>query len=183
MKKLLIAMAIVATAAFANAAAISWKTSTTGKLYEAGTSTLVTGVTAYLFDSTALSQSEILNKFVGGTDISTWGAVSSAAVSAGAIPGTTVDGYTTGGQTLDAYLAVVLDDSIYVSEIKTMTVPATGTSTTQFVLKTSSQAAALDISGGYSTAGWYQTAAVPEPTSGLLLLLGMAGLALKRKHA
>ena len=29
----------------------------------------------------------------------------------------------------------------------------------------------------------YATAAVPEPTSGLLLLLGMAGLALKRKRA
>ena len=29
----------------------------------------------------------------------------------------------------------------------------------------------------------YATASVPEPTSGLLLLLGMAGLALKRKRA
>ena len=36
---------------------------------------------------------------------------------------------------------------------------------------------------GYTQAGWYQTAAVPEPTSGLLLLLGVAGLALKRKRA
>ena len=32
----------------------------------------------------------------------------------------------------------------------------------------------------YGSAGWY---AVPEPTSGLLMLLGMAGLALKRKRA
>ena len=37
-------------------------------------------------------------------------------------------------------------------------------------------------SAGYSGAGWY-SASVPEPTSGLLLLLGMAGLALKRKRA
>ena len=29
----------------------------------------------------------------------------------------------------------------------------------------------------------WSTAAVPEPTSGLLILLGMAGLALKRKRA
>ena len=35
----------------------------------------------------------------------------------------------------------------------------------------------IDVTAG----GWYS--AVPEPTSGLLLLLGMAGLALKRKRA
>jgi len=33
----------------------------------------------------------------------------------------------------------------------------------------------------YSSAGWYT--AVPEPTSGLLLLIGMAGLALRRRRA
>ena len=33
-------------------------------------------------------------------------------------------------------------------------------------------------SAGYTGAGWYT--AVPEPTSGLLMLLGMAGLALRR---
>ena len=37
-----------------------------------------------------------------------------------------------------------------------------------------------DASAGYSAPGWYN---VPEPTSGLLMLLGMAGLALKRKRA
>lgn len=41
--------------------------------------------------------------------------------------------------------------------------------------------------GNTATAGgataWTSTAPVPEPTSGLLLLLGMAGLALRRKHA
>ena len=37
-----------------------------------------------------------------------------------------------------------------------------------------------DPASGTSTGGW---TAVPEPTSGLLMLLGMAGLALKRKRA
>ena len=37
------------------------------------------------------------------------------------------------------------------------------------------------VTGNPGGAGW--TAAAPEPTSGLLLLLGVAGLALKRKRA
>ena len=43
----------------------------------------------------------------------------------------------------------------------------------------------IGTTASFSTAGsWnYTAAAVPEPTSGLLLLLGMAGLALKRKRA
>ena len=33
------------------------------------------------------------------------------------------------------------------------------------------------------TDGWVASSSVPEPTSGLLLLLGVAGLALRRKQA
>ena len=39
----------------------------------------------------------------------------------------------------------------------------------------------LNSANGYAGGAWYT--AVPEPTSGLLMLLGMAGLALKRKRA
>ena len=49
-----------------------------------------------------------------------------------------------------------------------------------------SGAAAMSASDGWQGAGWYSVAAtsnVPEPTSGLLMLLGVAGLALKRKRA
>lgn len=35
----------------------------------------------------------------------------------------------------------------------------------------------------YASGSWTSATVVPEPTSGLLLLLGMAGLALKRKRA
>ena len=41
---------------------------------------------------------------------------------------------------------------------------------------------ALNLGGTGSSTAW-STAAVPEPTSGLLMLLGMAGLALRRRRA
>ena len=48
-----------------------------------------------------------------------------------------------------------------------------------------SGAAAMSASDGFKGAGWYSVATsnVPEPTSGLLMLLGVAGLALKRTRA
>ena len=55
-----------------------------------------------------------------------------------------------------------------------------GTSIT-FNPKNASQSIVGKASEGYASSGWYTT--VPEPTSGLLLLLGVAGLALKRKRA
>jgi hypothetical protein len=42
----------------------------------------------------------------------------------------------------------------------------------------------LSMTFGTQTSNtWNEMAAVPEPTSGLLLLLGVAGLALRRKRA
>ena len=40
-----------------------------------------------------------------------------------------------------------------------------------------------DLTAMSNTENWYSTSAVPEPTSGLLLLLGVAGLALRRRRA
>ena len=42
---------------------------------------------------------------------------------------------------------------------------------------------AFTFASGTSTAKTYFTTSVPEPTSGLLMLLGMAGLALRRRRA
>lgn len=43
--------------------------------------------------------------------------------------------------------------------------------------------AAKWMASDYAASNWHEATAVPEPTSGLLMLLGLAGLALKRKRA
>ena len=41
----------------------------------------------------------------------------------------------------------------------------------------------FDMTNSYDPSGWTKVEGVPEPTSGLLLLLGVAGLALRRRRA
>ena len=184
MKKLMI-IAVAMAAVAANAATFSWKTSTTGKIYGAGTTTLLSSATAYLFDAGTVSQAAVLTAFADGKALSTLGYADTTSVANGAIAekGFDVPAAYSAGDTFAGYFALVVDDSIYIGPTSSVATPATGDKSMSFNAKSSSQAAALDISGGYSGAGWYQTAAVPEPTSGLLMLLGMAGLALRRRRA
>ena len=184
MKKLLVIAAVMA-AVVANAASFSWKTTSTGKIYEAGTTTALASATAYLFDAGKVSQAAVLAAFDAGTAISTLAYSDTTSVASGAIANKVFDvpaGYAE-GDAFAGYIALVVDESIYIGPTSSVDTPATGTKAMSFNLKTTSQAAALDISGGYQGAGWYTTAAVPEPTSGLLMLLGMAGLALRRRRA
>ena len=71
---------------------------------------------------------------------------------------------------------------VYISDYATIVPSDVGNGQVNFGSQNAYSAAFKDATAGYAGAVWYSQAA-PEPTSGLLLLLGMAGLALKRKGA
>jgi len=77
---------------------------------------------------------------------------------------------------LPVICAVVADSNIYIG------FESNGASTLYINTEYSNIRRDIDGTTGYSSGqlGWF---AIPEPTSGLLLLIGMAGLALKRKRA
>ena len=198
MKKLMIALTVGVVAVYANAATVEWS-ATTGCLYDGrgDASSKITSGTAYLVNAMYL-QSELVSEFVyaGGKAAATLAVLQMRAeylregdIDANATIYGSVS--TLDADLLSAYFVIFNGDNMYISE-------SASTNLVDFVefpdgalekiyeivfsddLTTSSKALPLDATKGYSSAGWY---AVPEPTSGLLLLIGMAGLALKRKRA
>ena len=187
MKKLVIAAVSIAMAVVANAAQIKWSASYG---IADGTESGSTAATmAYLINSAELTQTEIYTALLGGASLADAVAgktVASAALSEGAMDPQTLDvGYA--ANTYQTMYMVCFDDSlnaVYFSEELDKKMLGTGAQKYAFSANSSIEGIAADMSG-FSTAdgGWVSTAAVPEPTSGLLLLLGMAGLVLKRKQA
>ena len=180
MKKIVMVMVVVMTAFAVNAASFSWKTATSGgKVYSDATTTLDSG-TAYLIDAAVLSQTDLASAVTGGTslsDVIAGKTVGSATVTAGKIAtDITTDAYASGAN-VNFYTVVVNGDNYFASDSVAVTVSGVGDTIVQFKLSTPTKAAdawkdATGTGGG-----------VPEPTSGLLLLVGGALLALRRRRA
>ena len=181
MKKIMIALAAVALAVSAQAAAFNWKTGMGGQVYGPDSTTTANGMVAYLFDAAVTSQSAAFAALSSGTAVTEIaGGLDSATLANGAIKTQTAFNWGNAGDTLSAYFVVVNGDNFYISTEQSALGDAAATATIQFKEKATSQAA-LNTSGAYAGAGWYT--AVPEPTSGLLMLVGLAGLALRRRRA
>ena len=186
MKKLIVFSLAIAATVMAQAAAYDWRTSTTGKVQVPGGASTFTG-TAYLIDAAVLSQSAAFTALNGGTLASALTSLSSKSVSSGAIAADASKVFNWGtdpSQALTAYVVVQDGENFFISDTLSKTGDASATTTIQFNLKTASSAA-LNTSGSYAGAGWYGAASsdVPEPTSGLLMLVGLGALALRRRRA
>ena len=186
MKKLMIALAAATIAVCANAAAWSWSSNNTAAIVPGGTDALASAQ-IYLFFGYASSsdantaKGNLLASLREGNAIS--GYAQSATLGADGTLGT--QEFTGDTGKLYAFAVILADDAagnsyMFQSANKNATGLDVGSAALQFDIS-STTLKALDVTG--TSAGWYMTAAAPEPTSGLLLLLGVAGLALKRKRA
>lgn len=175
MKKLLTIAAAVMLGMVANAASVAWDNGD-GDLFGYATGSAADGYAVYFFDTTAMTIAAA-NSYLSSGDVTT---LISAGQEGLAADVGWVEGEATGysaGEAITAYLIAFNSDDAttatfaYISDTVDVTLPSSGMS----------GSAAFDLSSSATASNW--TAVAPEPTSGLLLLLGMAGLALKRKRA
>lgn len=166
MKKLLTLAGVVMLAGFANAAAVQWNSGVFNAGFTGPDGKTLANSTDYTMTVSFYSDAEGKNLVTTSTQ--------TKAKANGAYNAKTGDVFTA-GQTY--YVSAILTDGTNSTgfELATFSVPGNGDGSINFT----TGAGFADEKMQY-TSGWM---AAPEPTSGLLLLLGMAGLALKRKRA
>ena len=189
----MIAAAIVCAAAFANAANVEWKWTST--LYDHPNGDSAYNGTVYIVNANSYTQQAVLDALLAGGDLSSYNMGSGIATANGKAP-SSPSTITTDASSFTPTRTVGSDkyiDFFYAAL-------TTGTDGKDYVFLGSTQSVALDttmdttlskslsssktgIDGAtFGAQGWYLAESVPEPSSGLLLLLGIAGLALRRKQ-
>ena len=174
MKKLMMAVAVIAIAGMTQAASFKW---TTQGLYAPNVDGSVSTTVAAESTGTWLATISLFSDAGCTTPI--------AGVTGNT--GSTVNTMTSAIQGTFAGADFKFDNSTpyyAILELSYTTAAGTQTLTTDVVSTTlkGTGNTTLSFQTAISNASW-SAAAVPEPTSGLLMLLGMAGLALRRKRA
>ena len=193
MKKLMMVVAAFALTASAQAATYNWKWTSTLKDPDAA----AFSGTVYLFNAQDCSQQTILTAFLANPkSYSLSGAIDSYATSNGkgpsdppSIPEANIGTLRGSGDDkyVDYFYAATFksgDDSyIFLTGTQSVGVQASQDTAITYSLG-SSTVAPEDTSSFLGGKTWYSApSAIPEPTTGLLVLLGVAGLALRRRRA
>ena len=187
MKKLIIASIAAVVGLAVNAATVDWQVWVTGgskvaNAYDGYTAYLVTAsawdalssVSADTFTSDVVLDSATFNAGGGKSSYTykTLDATSAASPRAVSVASLAE------GNTIDVYY-VILNANKDPSEYYTIADTLTGRAETGDAVTTAN----MSIAQSTLSAGTWTATTVPEPTSGLLMLLGVAGLALRRRRA
>ncbi|MBR4617328.1 MAG: PEP-CTERM sorting domain-containing protein [Kiritimatiellae bacterium] len=193
MKKLMIAAAVICSAAFVQAAAVYWSFGNINGYGTDGSGWGTDGLTGTV-DVQLIIGTSLAGDVIGDT---VYDATTSVAFDSGyAFPDSLDIGtmasdtpyysqiiITSGDSTLKSGIYELQASSLYGDSVS----PNWGFAGEEADLAGADAGSLSGLStfdgtyGAFSSSGW--TGSVPEPTSGLLMLLGMAGLALKRKRA
>ena len=173
MKKLILIIAAIATASVVNAAACNWSGSSI--VVQAGD--VATQYTIYLLDASVTDASTMAGYLASGDTsylaAATVETATGIAQGANARWSKTGFGDFTAGESYTFYTVILNNsaenaDSYMITPERTAEAPSSGS---------------LSMTFGSLASNTWNSMAVPEPTSGLLMLVGLAALALRRRRS